>query len=338
MNEKHSKTELLGATRQILTEIAAWTDTLFSTGAAERLIGIKPGRDPEFDDGGVISCIERRFAVSPRKWTSSGSAGPIIEQSLVIKQLSRVIDYLNTNTWHGDSIEFFKAKLELTPFRDLLARNWAGRRIEQSAAINYAIDDAIDPEAASTLVQVLKIFSARANFERDCKELTIGELALISGLAEKTVRMAAIGQNKNPDLVTFKDGHFTFVTIEEAHRWMASKNIDYRSPDYTESNSLPPVDPTNLSELGTYLWRARNARNLEIDVLATQLRWNKSMIRDYRKLEEGGVEINLDRFSVKAVMQIAQTICPPESRKLVHVIDRIIHPLQLEKHIEQGFK
>jgi hypothetical protein len=150
--------------------------------------------------------------------------------------------------------------------------------------------------------------------------------------------MAAIGQNKNPDLVTFKDGHFTFVTIEEAHRWMASKNIDYRSPDYTESNSLPPVDPTNLGELGTYLWRTRKARNLEIDALATQLRWNKSMVRDYRELEEGGVEINLDRFSVKAVMQIAQTICPPESRKLVHVIDRIIHPLQLEKHIEQGFK
>ena len=177
MKEKFPKTELLGATRQILTEIAAWTDTLFNTGAAERLIGMKPGKDPEWDDGGVISCLERNFAVKPRDWTSPGSAGQIIEQSLVVKQFARVIDYLNTNTWHGESVDFFNTKLELTPFRDLIARNWSGRGIDRGAALNYSIDDAIDPQVASTLVKVLKIFSARANFETDQSEMKISELA-----------------------------------------------------------------------------------------------------------------------------------------------------------------
>ena len=342
MKDKFLKAKLLGATRQILTEIAAWTDMLYGVGVAERLTNMKPGRDPDWNDGGVASYIERSFAVKSRDWSISGSAGPVIERSLVLKHMGRVIDYLNTNIWHGDSNDFWNTKLELTPYYDLLDGTWSGHGIDRKVALSYAIDDAIDQQAATSVFQVLKIFFARVHFEiesnqeNESGELRLCELATISGLAEKTVRMAAVGQDKNPDLVTFKDGRLTFVRIEEARRWLASKNIDYRPPEYTERHLLPPVEPKSLGELGTYLRIVRENSEVHMVDLGKLLEWDETIIKAYEKLEDGDVDIDLTRFPLEVVMQLAQAICPAESTMLVRIIDRVIHPLLLEVQIEQG--
>lgn len=343
MKDKFSKAELLGATRQILTEIAAWTDMLYGAGAAERLINTKPGRDLDWDDGGIASFIELSCAVKPRDWSISGSAGSVIERSLVLKHMGRVFDYLNSNIWHGDSNDFSNAKLELTPFHDLLDGAWSGHGPARKVALSYAIDDAVDQQVAASVFQVLKIFFARVHFEiesnqeNESGELTLSELASISGLAEKTVRMAAVGQDKNPDLVTFKEGRWTFVRIEEARRWLASKNIDYRPPEFTKRHLLPPVEPENLGELGAYLRTVREYSEIHMDDLGTLLGWDETMIKAYEKLEDGAVDIDLTRFSLEVVMQLTQAICPAENTKLIRIIDRVIHPLLLEVQIEQSF-
>ena len=283
MKEKFEKTELLGATRQILTEIAAWNDSIFGPGSAEKLTGMSPGRDPEWEDRGVPSWIERTEAVRARDWNEAGCAGQIIEHSRVLNLVSKVIDYLNTNTWQGDAEDLWKSFIELYPLHCLLEGNWQTRQGDLVIAMSYgSADSAIDREVAEKLFRALKVFSARANFEHCREEITISELASISGLAEKTVRMAAIGQDKNPDLAIFKSGRMTFVTIEEANRWMASKNIGYRPTVFTSKTSLPPVEPTSVSELGSYLRRVRESSELDYESLTALTQWQSPMMQAYR--------------------------------------------------------
>jgi len=127
----------------------------------------------------------------------------------------------------------------------------------------------------------------------------------------------------------------TFVKIKEAYRWLSYKNINYRSPEYTRK-FLPPVEPENLSELGSYLRTVREKSEVKLGDLNKLPAWSRAIIRAYEKLEDGATDIDLSSFSFKTIMQLAQTICPDDSDRLVRIIDGVIHPLLLEAQIEQG--
>ena len=310
MTEKFQKAELLGATRRILTEIADWTESLYDSGAGERLIGASSSSSSKSD----------------KDWKVTGSAGSVIERSIVIGHIGRVIDCLNTNVWHGDPSNLAATYNELTPFHGVL---------ESNSALMSAVDDAIDQDAGSSVYQVLDIFFARVKLELDQEALELPELAAIAGLAEKTVRMAAVGQNRNPDLVTFKDGSRTFVKPEEASRWLATKNVDYRPIEWSEDQFLPPVDPKDMHELGPYLRILREKLDESPADLGLRLGWNEKTIEAYIAIEEGRTSINLALFTFELLVQLAQTLCPAESSDLVRIVDRVIHPRLLEVKIEQ---
>ena len=310
MKEKFEKAKLLGATRRILFEIAVWTEELYDANASSRLIGKLPETGFESD----------------RDWKVTGSAGPVIERSIVIGHIGRVIDCLNANIWHGDPSNLVSTYSELTPLHGLL---------EKSSALMNAVDGAIDPEAGSSVFQVLEIFIARVKLELDHEVMELKELAAIAGLAEKTVRMAAIGQDKNPDLVTFKDGSRTYVKPEEASRWLSTKNTNYRPINWSEDRFLPPVDPKNVDELGPYLRVLRENTNLSTAELGSRLGWEVNTVRAYETLEDGGKDFDPAKLSFDEIIQLSQAICSSESSDLIRIIDRILHPLVLEKKLAQ---
>lgn len=332
--DNFSKSEILGTTRQILTEVAAWTDTLFGLGAAERLTGTPPGRDPDWDDDGIAADIERKFAVQGRDWRSPGSAGALIEQSEVLALIAKVTDYLNSNTWQGDRTDFWRAYAALYPLIALLEDNWSVSQGDLRMALSYFSDSALDQAAAKELLKVLKTFAARVHFECDRHQITINELALISGLAEKTVRMAAVGRDRNPDLVTFKDGHMTLVSIDEARRWMASKNLNYEPPTFTSRASLPPVSPTTLPELAPYLRELRSNASLDEATLMGQLGWDNPTRDAYQRLEQGEIGPELLGLSTRELRQLAELLLPAQSRELVLIIDSVLHPIQLALQLD----
>lgn len=335
MQKRYDKSDLMAATRQVLTEIAAWTETLFGQGAAERLTGLPPGRDSDYDDVGVTAYIERIAAVQTRDWNEAGCAGAVIEDSTTLSLISKAIDYLNTNIWRGDAEDFWLSYIALFPLYQLLENNWHWRQGEKTMALQYAVDDALDRSNAEKLYQAVREFSTRVVFEHEKSEVTISELAVISGLSEKTVRMAAIGQDKNPDLVTFKEGRMTFVKIDEARRWMASKNISYRAPEFAEKVSLPLIEPSSLSELGAYLRKTRLAKEFSFEELAQKLSWNKKLSKAYEELEMGLIYADVNQFSTSVLVQLANALLPADTHKLVRIIDRVIRPIQLELQIAQ---
>ena len=308
MKEKFEKAELLGATRKILADIATWTENLYDAGVSERLIGVLP----EFE--------------SNKDWNVTGSGGPVIERSIIVGHVGRAFDYLNTNVWHGDPSNLWSTLKELTPLYGLL---------ESPFAIIDPTENAIHAEAAASVFHILEEFFARVNFEFEDEALELKELATIAGLAEKTVRMAAVGQDRNPDLVTFKVGSRTYVSIEESRRWLATKKIDYRPTEYSDEQFLPPVDPKTMDELGPYLRTIREKVNLPIDEVGSRLGWDETTLEAYRAIEEGAGDIDLTSITLEVVMQLGQAICPSESSELVRVIDRVLHPHLLEMKISK---
>ena len=308
MKDKFEKAELLGATRKILVEIATWTENLYDAGVSERLIGVLPESE------------------SKKDWNVTGSGGPVIERSVIVGHLGRVVDYLNTNVWHGDPGNLWSTLKELTPLYGLL---------ESPFAIINVTENAIDAEAAASVFYVLEEFFARVNFEFEDEALELKELAKIAGLAEKTIRMAAVGQDKNPDLVTFKIGSRTYVSIDEARRWLTTKNIDYRPTEYSEEQFLPPVDPKTMDELGPYLRTLREKTNQSIADVSSRLGWDQITVEAYRAIEDGVKEIDLMPVTFDVVMQLSHAICPSESSELVRIIDRVLHPHLLEVKISK---
>lgn len=310
MIEKFEKSKLIGDTRRILYEIAAWTENLYDANAPSRLIGDLPDNASAADSD----------------WETTGSAGPVIERSVIIGHVGRVIDCLNTNRWHGDPSNLYLTYRELTPLHGLL---------ESSSVLMSPVDYAVDPDAASSVFNILEIFFARVKLELDHEPLELKELAAIAGLAKKTVRMAAIGQDKNPDLVTFKDGSRTYVKSEEAIRWLAKKDADYRPIDWSEDQLLPPVDPKNVDELGPYLRDLREQSSLTVADLGSRLGWGQKTIQAYEALENVDKNFDADEISFDETMQLSQAICPSESADLIRIVDRILHPIILEKKLSE---
>ena len=83
MIEKFEKSKLIGDARRILYEIAVWTENLYDANAPSRLIGDLPEKSSAAD----------------RDWETNGSTGPVIERSVIIGHISRVVDCLNANRW-----------------------------------------------------------------------------------------------------------------------------------------------------------------------------------------------------------------------------------------------
>ena len=308
MKNEFNKAEVLGATRKVLHDLAWWRALLFDENSTFRLIDLDPIADPDLS----------------KDWSETGAAGTVIEQSIPLACIGRVVDYLNTNIWHGDPSNLSRTRLALDALHAVVK--------SQQAFLTEFEDDAIDQDAIDTVKTVLNIFQARELLEEG-RPLEIGHLAQITGFADKTIRMAAVGRDRNPDLVTYKDGKRTLIDPEEAIRWMQKKNFEYSPIEYSDAGTLPPVDPQTLTELGHCLREYREATNLSISELVAMVGWTPDLESSYEELEAGSDNIDPSMFDVDSIITLAQTLCPAESAEMAKIIDRVIHPFLLEARI-----
>jgi len=305
MKERFNKQELLAITREILADVAEWTGTIFDGEAAKRL-----ARDiPESEHGYV--------AIS--------SAGADIENSIVLRHMTRVIDFLNTSVWHGDPSNLWGTLNELTPFHLILQ--------SKPGLVDEVAGQMIKSAHAKKISTALDAFTAYVLLVNEMP-VDIRQLAAISGLAEKTVRMAAVGRDRNPDLVTVKDGTRTLIPSNEAIRWLKSK-IEFKELDWSSEQFLPPDDPKDIGELGPYLQNLRKISGLSVEELASMLGWDSDTKCAYEELEQDAEIINFKLLPTAVVMQLAQVITPGDSVDLVKVIEKIIHPVRLDQEIQE---
>jgi hypothetical protein len=301
MTQSVTKDQFLAAGRRVLTTIAAWTNLLFDGGAGTRLTDIALPPD------GVFA------ADDPTSYLKVHSAGRRIEDSIVLHNMDVAFDFTRTGQWRGPLEELVGVVNALEPFRVLL---------ELNALSGPYTDPRLRDDDRATLLNTLNSLLAR-RWLANGSPLTLPQIALLADLSEKSVRMAATGRDRNPDLRTYKDGTQTFVKAEEAERWLRARPSYMPTQIHGDIDSISLLARTN-HQVAQILTSCRERAKLSIEKLAQQMDWNPRQTEMYEQLEggwwdQGDVDVTLfDQltvvklarvFKIDTVLEFAQSIC-----------------------------
>lgn len=158
------------------------------------------------------------------------------------------------------------------------------------------------PEAsAKVLLEVLAAAQTRLALELG-SDINFPQLAALSGVSEKTLRMAANPNNERP-LKTYKDGASTFITADDALEWL-SRRSDFKPTRYFVSDGAMPRLVNYLS-LGTHLASIRTARGMSVEGVGAALGWPKKALAGLVAVESARAPESLDDFTPKALAALA---------------------------------
>jgi hypothetical protein len=307
------KQAVLAAGRRVLTTIAAWTNFLFDGGAGTRLA------EKTLPPDGVISTDD------PAAYLDARSAGGRIEDSIVLRNLDMAFDFARTGQWRGPIEELVGVVNALEPFRGLLELN----------ALSGPYNDARLPDDdRDVLLHILNSLLAR-RWLANGAALTLPQIALLADLSEKSVRMAATGRDRNPDLRTYKEGTQTLVKAEEAERWLRSRP-DYKPTQiHGDVGSISLLARTN-HQVAILLSSFRERAKLSIDDLKDQMGWTPQKAEMYVQLEGGWWEqgdVDVSLFDLSTVVRLARVFQIDTPLEFVRSISTVLLPYQIEQQI-----
>jgi len=140
-------------------------------------------------------------------------------------------------------------------------------------------------EDRDALLKVLGSLSAR-RWLATGSPMTLPRIALLADLSEKSVRMAATGRDRNPDLQTYKDGTQTLVKAEEAERWLRSRPSYKPTQIHGEIASISPIARTN-HQAAQLLRSYREHAKISHEQLGNRMEWSPHQLAMYAQLEGG---------------------------------------------------
>jgi len=167
------------------------------------------------------------------------------------------------------------------------------------------------------------IFTALARWALDEGEyLTISGLARLARISERSVRNAA----SKKEFQTDPQGKHTFVSNDEARRWLAGRRGFI--PTKSSSNHIEDIQEVRTrTELGNYLKRIREEKNISIEALANALGDKSSTSDIAHKIESGMEQITFDHAeSISKALNISYPT-------LLAVVIKIYHPDEITEII-----
>jgi len=299
------------ALRRSLVRLAAWTNLIFDGGAGRRLIDL-----PLPPDGLVGANTDTDSYKEP------GSAGPRIEQSVVFRTATRAEHCVRTGEWPGTLDELRSAQRTLAPFMHLL---------DVPLVDPYEMPILLE-EDETVLRQALRAFDARVELLFR-GWLSFKELAALSGLSEKTVRMAATGRDHNPELATYKEGATTRVAAKEAERWLRTR-ASYRPTRILNRTEALDPEPANALQLATLLKDLRTRVGLSISEVIALIGLASEANADLDALEQAWWtpdQVNVALFDLPVLTRLAQVLQVSEPAKFVRAVAALLLPYQIER-------
>ena len=314
MGQLITKEQVLAAGRRSLVTIAAWTNLLFDGSAGTRLTDIPLPPD------GVIG------AKDPTSYSSVRSAGGRIEDSIILGNIDQAYEFTHTGQWRGPIEELIGVVDAIEPFRVLLALN---------AIRGPYADPLIRDEDRDLLLRVLNSMLAR-RWLACGSPMTLSQIALLADLSEKSVRMAATGRDRNPDLPTYKDGTQTLVTAEEAERWLRARPSYKPTQIHGDKSAISLLARTN-HQVAQLLTSFREHSKLSIEQLARRMEWSPQQTEMYEQIEggwwdQGDVDVSL--FDLATVVKLARIFKIDEPLEFVRSITTVLLPYQIDQQIK----
>lgn len=313
--DPHSKEAAIASVRHVLVAVAWWTTCLFDENAHERLAKV-PNLHPASSDAKDLCAMN--------------SAGQIAERSLLIPLIGRAYDLFWTGVWDGSLEQLDVARSELTPLAQLLSM--------PIALVGPYGDALVDADVVDLLLPLIDgLVARRALAHGQC--VSLPHMALLSGLAEKTIRMAAKpqrvskGRVKHNDsvLYTFKDGQRTWVKADEAARWLSQKP-SYKPMKLTFGRVN--LQPKTTLELSATLTSLRESKGLTAQELIEKCGLPLEAVAAYEELEGGwptAATINIKYFDVPALLQLSAVLNVRQRPTFVQAVREIFTTLEISK-------
>jgi hypothetical protein len=306
---------LLASARQVLAQVAAWTDCLFGDGARNRLAGLR--RFPELDMS---------------KFRRPGSGGCHTEESPLLIFIGRAYDFVSSGEWGGTREDLATLLKDLTPLAYLLRSD--------TAIVDQMGYPGIDPDATALLLSIWNQLSARLALAHE-EPISLQQLAVLAGLAEKTVRMLAratrgghASSRGDSSVYTYKEGSRTRVSAAEAMRWLSLR------PDFkpTRFGSVDLQPRTQLA-LSTTLQQLRAASKLSIPELIRRCGLPQAAATAYEQLEDGWwqpADIDLEVFDGAALKRLAMSLGAARPAAFVRSVAEVLAPFKIQREIKQA--
>jgi hypothetical protein len=296
-----SRDEFLASLRALLVGFVEWSEFILGTDLVNR-----PEQSPS--RGGDFS--------------RPNSAGVAIERSFVVDRMKQVYDFATTGAWDEDSLDDFSH--ELVVLEQLC-------RIDLESPGGIDLAPSIAPPRLPTPQQmcqrVLDHAKSRLSLLRS-EPLELTELAMLAGLAEKTVRMAANPKAKDC-LVTFKDGHRTYVAPDEALRWLSARP-GFR-PTQIRNRLQSARTYSSLDSLAWHCRKLRETAGLSLPQLFKLLAWTKAQQNAYRQLEEASADLDPRPLTVPQLIKLGQKLGTTDSKQFARSAATCLAPIAIDR-------
>ncbi len=255
----------------------------------------------------------------------TGAAGRAIEESHFIWRMTQVLDFVTTGFWSAGDLEEFGH--ELRGFRALCD-------LELESEIGMQLAPSIDlrrlPTPQQMCRQVLDHCEARWSLYRG-ERIDLTQIAMLAGLAEKTVRMAANPKGKDP-LVTTKDGHRTFVEPIEALRWLSTKPA-FR-PTVLTDRQPQLLTYSSVDSLAQHCRDLREKHGLTLAALMKRLKWSRPSQSAYRQLEAASPDLDPRPLTVSRLSQLGEALRVSDAGLFARNAALVLAPITIDRECQ----
>jgi hypothetical protein len=232
-------------------------------------------------------------------------------------------DFVTTGEWAGDEDLLDAAIHELTPIDHVI-------RVPE-VFVDAIGNQMISGAACDKVREVLEHMAARDAL-RHGRLMDLRQMALLAGLSEKTVRMAAMRTGEGPELITVRRDNRTWVEPEEALRWLSTKR-NFRPTRFRDRDMLQAIAPTNLSQLQWVLRSLRERIGLPVNELASRLGWDARTTNEYERLEQGEPTFDPAPLSVSRLIALGQILGMKDPRAFARAAARVLAELIIEREL-----
>ena len=294
--------ELMTSMRVLLVGLAEWVEQFLEPGVIPRGIdSAQPGRSADFSRPGV--------------------AGRVIEESHFIWRMQQVFEFVTTGVWSEGDLEEFGH--ELHGFRGLCD-------LSLMSEVGMPLAPSIDVHRLPTPQQMCRLVldhcEARWMLYRD-ERIDLTQVAMLAGLAEKTVRMAANPKGKDP-LATVKDGHRTFVEPAEALRWLSTKP-GFR-PTLMTDRQARSESYLSIDSLSQHCRDLRERTGLSPAALLKALRWSRAAQTSYRQLEHLAPDLDPRPLTVPRLLELGHALRVEDATGFARSAALVLAPIAID--------
>lgn len=294
----------------------------FATSLRILLVGFSEWTEQIFGTDVISRSVPSAMASAKVDLSRPFSAGPVIENASFSWRMLQAYDFATTGEWDTTSLEEFEHEA------DAFEQIW---RLPLESHGGMVLAPSIDPKRLPTPQEMCRLVfehtRARLALLQD-QPLTLGQVAMLAGLADKTIRMAANPKAPNR-LVIYKERHNTYVEPGEALRWLGARP-GFR-PTVMREERRAAQEFSSPVELAAYCKEQRAIAQITMPQLMKKLAWGRALKAAYGQLEEASPDLDPRPLTVTQLLELGRALGVPDAAQFARTTAILLAPIAIDR-------